>query len=150
MKDGLHQLVFLTPENLFHGVGIREMLLTESFQSKVVAFVVDEAHCIKKWGESFRFDYLRLGELRSLIPSNVHVLALTATASKSVLEAAISVLHMDKPVIIAAKPERDNIFLSVTGKKEIIDVVRDIAHSVLSAQEEGPLSFPKTLVFCRR
>ena len=49
MKEGQYSLVFLTPENLFHGMGIRDMLLSESFQSKLVAFVVDEAHCIKKW-----------------------------------------------------------------------------------------------------
>ena len=49
VREGQHQLVFLTPENLFHGQGIRETLMAESFQSKLIAFVVDEAHCIKKW-----------------------------------------------------------------------------------------------------
>ena len=49
VKEGKHQLVFLTTENLFHGQGIRETILTESFRSKLIAFVVDEAHCIKKW-----------------------------------------------------------------------------------------------------
>ena len=78
VKEGHHQLVFMTPENLFHGTGIREMLLSESFQSRLIAFVVDEAHCITKWGESFRFDYLRLGELRSIIPYQAHVLSCCA------------------------------------------------------------------------
>lgn len=78
------------------------------------------------------------------------MLALTATASKAVLQAVISVLHMDNPAIIAVKPERTNIFLNVIEKREIIEVVRDIAQSVLSSQEEGLISFPKTLVFCRR
>ena len=49
VREGQHQLVFLTPENLFHGQNIRETLMAESFQSKLIAFVVDEAHCIKKW-----------------------------------------------------------------------------------------------------
>ena len=49
VRESQHQLVFLTPENLFHGQGIREILMAESFQSKLIAFVVDEAHCIKKW-----------------------------------------------------------------------------------------------------
>ena len=43
VREGQHSLVFLTPENLFHGMGMREMLLSETFQSKLVAFVVDEA-----------------------------------------------------------------------------------------------------------
>ena len=49
VKEGEHQLVFLTPENLFHGMGVREVLMSEPFQSNLIAFVVDEAHCIKKW-----------------------------------------------------------------------------------------------------
>ena len=54
VKEGHHKLVFLTPENLFHGLHIREMLMAESFQSKLIAFVVDEAHCIKKWSVYIR------------------------------------------------------------------------------------------------
>ena len=76
-----------------------------------------------------------------------HVLALTATASKAVLQAAISVLHMDNPKIIAAKPERSNIFLSVVKKTEVIEVVHDIAHSALSSQAEGPTAFPRLWSF---
>ena len=103
-------------------------------------------------GETFRYDFLLLGEVRSIIPSNTHVLALTATASKAVLEAAITTLHMGSPEIIAATPERPNIFLSVIEKKEIIEVVHDIANAVLSSQGnlKDPTTFPKTLVFCRK
>ena len=36
-REGLHQLVFLTPENLFHGQNIRETLMAESFQSKFIS-----------------------------------------------------------------------------------------------------------------
>ena len=87
-------------------------------------------------GESFRLDYLRLGELRSIIPSNVNVLALTATASSLVFEAASSVLHMRSPAVIAAPPDRPNIFLSVINRKEIMEVVQDIASTVLHSQQE--------------
>ena len=48
VKEGQHQLVFQIPENLFHSQGIRKTIMVESFQSKLIAFVV-EAHCIKKW-----------------------------------------------------------------------------------------------------
>lgn len=49
IKDGEHQLVLMTPENLFHGSGVRDLLMYRSFQEKIVAFVIDEAHCIQKW-----------------------------------------------------------------------------------------------------
>ena len=48
VKEGQHQLVFQIPENLFHRQGIRKTIMVESFQSKLIAFVV-EAHCIQKW-----------------------------------------------------------------------------------------------------
>ena len=38
---------------------------------------------MKKWEEEFRDCYKRVGELESLVPSTVNVMALTATASKS-------------------------------------------------------------------
>ena len=79
-----------------------------------------------------------------------HVLGLTATASKAVYDAAISTLHMANPVVIASSPERPNIFLSVVDKKDVIEVVQDIARVYLSSHENGPSTFPKTLVFCRR
>ena len=49
VREGYHSFVLLKPENLFHGMWIRDILLSESFQSKLVVFVVDRAHCIKKW-----------------------------------------------------------------------------------------------------
>ena len=101
-------------------------------------------------GETFRYDFLLLGEVRSIIPSSTHVLALTATASKAVFEAAVATLHMRSPAVIAANPERVNIFLSVVEKKEVIEVVSDIARVFLASQGSNPSTFSKTLVFCRR
>ena len=44
---------------------------------------VDEAHCISQWGYDFRPPYLRIANLRELLPA-VPVLALTASATKIV------------------------------------------------------------------
>ena len=68
-------------------------------------------------GENFCNDFLLLGEIRSIIPSSTNVLALTTTASKVVFEAAVTTLHMRSPEVIAATPERPNIFLSVVWRR---------------------------------
>ena len=47
MRESQHQLVFLTSESLFHGQSIQKTLMAESVQSKLMAFVVNETHCIK-------------------------------------------------------------------------------------------------------
>ena len=58
-------------------------LLSSVYQENLVAFVVDEAHCVKKRGETFRPEFSHLGEVRSLIGSEVRIMALTATATKT-------------------------------------------------------------------
>ncbi|HKT55710.1 MAG TPA: RecQ family ATP-dependent DNA helicase [Microbacterium sp.] len=47
--------------------------------------VVDEAHCISDWGHDFRPDYRRLRDLISQLPTDVPVLATTATANRRVV-----------------------------------------------------------------
>ena len=48
---GQYQLVFMSPESLFCNLDWRRMLSTDIYMSNVnlIAFIVDEAHCVKKW-----------------------------------------------------------------------------------------------------
>ena len=75
------QLRFLTPETLINNKTFRNMLLSPPYQQNLVALVVDEAHCVKTWGDEFRKTFTQIGDIRSLVPSSVKVLALTATAT---------------------------------------------------------------------
>ena len=70
-------------------------------------------------GDSFRREFSRLGEVRSIIPENVHVMALTATATKSTRAEIIKSLDMQRPVIVSIPPIKDNIFYSVSNKFKI-------------------------------
>ena len=46
---GLCQLVYISPESLLYNQHWRELLRTTVYQRNLVALVVDEAHCVKKW-----------------------------------------------------------------------------------------------------
>ena len=66
-----------------------ERLTSPDFQArapkmKVSLIAVDEAHCISQWGYDFRPSYLKIAELRELLPT-VPVIALTATATPRVV-----------------------------------------------------------------
>ena len=49
IKRGEFQLVFLSPEALFATLEWRRMLSSDHYRTNLVGFVVDEAHCVKKW-----------------------------------------------------------------------------------------------------
>lgn len=70
-----------------------ERLANDDFRQNVLAnmanniglFVIDEAHCISDWGHDFRPDYRRIVRVLQAMPSNVPVLATTATANNRVV-----------------------------------------------------------------
>ena len=47
------QIVFIGPESLLQNTTWREMLRTPVYKSNLVAFVVDEVHCVPKWLATF-------------------------------------------------------------------------------------------------
>lgn len=49
VREGDYQLVFLGLESLLKDPKWRGMLQSPNYQQQLVAFVVDEAHCVKKW-----------------------------------------------------------------------------------------------------
>lgn len=77
---GAYKFLYVSPERLS----------TPIFQEKikqmpVCMLAVDESHCISQWGYDFRPSYLRIADIRELIPE-VSVLALTATATPKVVD----------------------------------------------------------------
>lgn len=67
-------------------------------------------------GDSFRRDFSTLGEVRSIIPDKVKVMALTATATKETRTCIIKSLNMQKPTIVSIPPVKDNIMYAIAKK----------------------------------
>lgn len=77
---GDYKFLYISPERLD----------TEIFQAKlrhmkVSMITIDESHCISQWGYDFRPAYLKIADVRKLLP-HVPVLALTATATPEVVD----------------------------------------------------------------
>ncbi len=47
--QGMIQVLFFSPEQLLRNTVWRDMLRTLVYEENLVGFVIDEAHCVKKW-----------------------------------------------------------------------------------------------------
>ena len=79
IEADLCDLLLVSPERLGN-----EDFLKKMPWRKVGMFVVDEAHCISEWGHDFRPDYQRIVKMLSFLPSNIPIVATTATANERV------------------------------------------------------------------
>jgi len=77
-------------------------------QATVCMIAVDESHCISQWGYDFRPSYLRIADIRELLP-DVPVLALTATATPEVVEDIQKQLHFRGPNLFQKSFHRSNL-----------------------------------------
>ena len=94
-----------------------ERLMNDAFQQALTQIpvnliAVDEAHCISQWGYDFRPPYLKIADIRFLLPK-VPVIALTATATPNVIEDIQEKLHFKKRNFFKASFERKNLSYSV-------------------------------------
>src|SRR5690606_8311554 len=100
---GKIKFLYIAPERL-HSDLVKERIR----YMKVNLFAIDEAHCISQWGYDFRPSYLQLNQLRELHPK-VPVLALTATATRRVVEDIQQQLQFATPNVLKTSFARRNL-----------------------------------------
>ena len=132
-----------------------ERLATEAFRlrvqrMKVSLLAVDEAHCISQWGYDFRPSYLRIAEIRRLMP-DVPVLALTASATELVAKDIMHHLGFTQPNILRSSFARPNLSYAVRHtddkNEQLMRVIENVAGSgiVYMRSREGCEQLAETL-----
>ncbi len=110
------KLLYLSPETLLNPK-VWQRLLEPTLEISLL--VLDEAHCLTAWGDSFRPAYFRLGEVRSALlatkPPGSHfpVAAFTATADPDNQAAIVKLLKLEKPAQFCGDPYRSNLQLNI-------------------------------------
>ena len=118
------QILYVSPERL------HSELFQAKFRHMKVSFItIDEAHCISQWGYDFRPSYLHIAEIRQLKPE-IPVLALTATATKEVVEDIQEQLRFKEKNVFRMSFERKNLAYVVRKATDKPSELRHILNSV--------------------
>lgn len=100
---GNYKFLYVSPERLD-----TDIFRAKLRSMKVSMITVDESHCISQWGYDFRPAYLKIADIRELLPS-VPVLALTATATPEVVKDIQQRLRFEQENVFRMSFERKNL-----------------------------------------
>lgn len=126
---GNYKFLYISPERLD-----TEIFRTKLRSMKVSMITVDESHCISQWGYDFRPAYLKIAEIRELLPE-VPVLALTATATLEVVTDIQARLKFREGNVFRMSFERKNLAYIVrktdNKTKELLYILQRISGSAI-------------------
>ena len=126
---GNYKFLYISPERLD-----TEIFRTKLRSMNVSMITADESHCISQWGYDFRPAYLKIAEIRELLPG-VPVLALTATATPEVVKDIQTRLNFREGNVFRMSFERKNLAYIVrktdNKTKELLHILQRISGSAI-------------------
>jgi ATP-dependent DNA helicase RecQ len=133
------KLLYVSPER------IGSAIFQTKLKKMTVSFItVDEAHCISQWGYDFRPSYLRIAEIRKLVP-DAPVLALTATATPQVIKDIQKQLSFKATNVFRMSFERKNLAYVV---RVATDKERELLH-ILSSVNGSAIVYVRSRRRCK-
>ncbi|MGN1217251.1 MAG: ATP-dependent DNA helicase RecQ [Phocaeicola sp.] len=126
---GNYKFLYISPERLD-----TEIFRIKLRSMKVSMITVDESHCISQWGYDFRPAYLKISEIRNLLP-DVPVLALTATATPEVVKDIQQRLAFKEDNVFRMSFERKNLAYIVrrteSKQEELLHILKHVEGSAI-------------------
>jgi len=122
--DSNCKFLYVSPERLATDLFARYL---PTLDVRLIA--VDEAHCVSQWGYDFRPSYLRIAALRASLPG-VPVLALTASATPTVLKDIGDKLELKDPALFRQPFTRPNLSYSFFMEENKIRKITEILEKV--------------------
>lgn len=110
------RLLYLSPETLL-SPSVWEVLCHP--QLRINGLILDEAHCLVQWGDTFRPTYRRLGAVRPALlqtkpaGTQIPIAAFTATANPQAQSVIQEALQLASPKIFSINPYRANLTLKI-------------------------------------
>ena len=127
---GDYKFLYISPERLD-----TDIFRAKLRNMKINMITVDESHCISQWGYDFRPAYLKISEIRELLPT-VPVLALTATATPEVVKDIQTKLGFrEDSRIFRMSFERKNLAYIVSNteskQEELLHILNSVSGSAI-------------------
>ena len=109
LAAGTLKFLYCTPER-FNSERVRAAEVERITRMRPSFLVVDEAHCVNRWGDDFRPDYAVIAEIREKL-GNPPVIALTATAGPQARDDILESLGVPDAKRVISDVDRPNIAL---------------------------------------
>jgi len=132
LHSGESKFVIANPEVL-----LTPPVLSRLKEANIIHIVIDEAHCVCEWGETFRPSYLEIKKIIEESGSPL-VTAFTATAGAAVLDKIEEYIFGSPVCRVVGNPDRKNIRYAASGC-----ILRNLAVRDMVLRYQRP-----TIVFC--
>ncbi|MBO4397834.1 MAG: RecQ family ATP-dependent DNA helicase [Bacteroidaceae bacterium] len=123
---GNYKFLYISPERLASEQFRQKMALIK----RICMITVDEAHCVSQWGYDFRPPFLKIAEIRQIIPYDVPILALTATATPKIVDDIQDKLQFKEKNVFSMSFERKNLVYVVRETENKDDEMLNILKSI--------------------
>ncbi|KAF7293390.1 ATP-dependent DNA helicase RecQ [Mycena indigotica] len=146
---GEYQVVTASPE-ILDGDRFHNLWKQQKVKDRLLYIVFDEAHCITTWGKTFRPHYLRVGNLRHLLPPHVLFFVTSATIPEWMLHEIKSILRLrsgDGSAYFIHSNDCPNIRLLVRPMQYAVASYKDLAFLIPPGFKSLDSPPPKFLVF---
>jgi ATP-dependent DNA helicase RecQ len=143
------RLLYLSPETLLSPL-VWPILCQPNL--KINGLILDEAHCLVQWGNTFRPAYRRLGAVRPALlqhkpaGTKMAIAAFTATADPEAQRVIQQVLQLQQPQHFLLNPYRNNLNLAVQIAWTPRGRRQKLFHFIQRRQDQSGLVYVRTRV----
>jgi ATP-dependent DNA helicase RecQ len=141
------RLLYLSPETLLSPPVWEKLCATNLV---INGLILDEAHCLVQWGDTFRPAYRRLGAVRSALlktkppGTKIAIAAFTATADPAAQQTIQQVLQLQNPQCYRQSPYRANLKLAVKTAWTPRDRRQKLVKFIQAHPQESGLVYVRT------
>ncbi len=121
---GSVKFLYVSPERL-----TTDLMRARMQKMNINLVAIDEAHCISQWGYDFRPPYLRIAEIREYT-GKTPLMALTATATRQVMDDICEKLAFNKQNVFIKSFERENLVYAVVKEEDKLKRLKIICNKV--------------------